>query len=199
MQNPVVSNPKDYLVVTFHNSTEFGFTPDMGCMFDGRAINGRGGPGIQVGESKLLPYHIGHRLAINLAKRVLNTSPAATVDAQGIPTGVAVWSPEKLTELAQTFVTEEYSEEKPAAQSETDKLMAKVAELEKFMLEKLGTPPTPTPTPIVETKVETITPETLSSTPKVFLDKAEVIAELEKRGVVHDKRKNKADLEKLLA
>ena len=32
-----------------------------------------------------------------------------------------------------------------------------------------------------------------------YKDKAEVLAELEKRGIAHDKRKNKAELEKLLA
>lgn len=201
MQNPVVSNPNDYKVVTFHNSTEFGFTPDMGCMYDGRAINGNGGPGIQIGESKMLPYHIGHRLAINLAKRVLNTSPAATVDAQGIPTGVPVWDPERLTTLAQTFITEEYSEEKPATQSETDKLMAKVAELEKFMHEKLAsTSSVPAmAVPVVPSEIIGNTAPIVTVTPKVFLDKGEVIAELTTRGIKFDARKNKADLEKLLA
>ncbi len=202
MQNPVVSNPNDFKVVTFHNSTEFGFTPDMGCMFDGRAINGNGGPGIQVGEKKMLPYHIGHRLAINLAKRVLNTSPSATVDAAGIPTGVPVWDPERLKNLALTFITEEYSEDKPAQESETDKLMAKVAQLEKFMQEKLASIPTATtvaPQVSVTNIDSTLVPEVLPETPKVFLDKAEVIAELTKRGVKFDARKNKADLEKLLA
>lgn len=201
MQNPVISNPNDYKVVTFHNSTEFGFTPDMGCMYDGRAINGNGGPGIQAGEKKMLPYHIGHRLAVNLAKRVLNTSQAATVDQAGIPTGVPIWNPDKLNELAKTFVIEEYSEDKPMAQSETDKLMAKVAELEKFMQEKLaGLPNTPPVNPPGENRTtEEVSKVAVNDGSKVFLDKAEVIAELEKRGIQHDKRKNKAELEKLLA
>lgn len=197
MSDSVVKNPKDDVIVTFHNTTDFGFTPEMGCMYDGRPINGaHGAPGFEPGESKLLPYHIGHRLAINLAKRVLNTSPAATVDPAGIPTGVPIWSETKLQELANTFIKEEYADAKPVAMSETDKLMAKVAELEKFVKENVGNKPelasqTPSEVPSVGTETKT--------QPKVYLDKQEVIAELEKRGIAHDKRKNKADLEKLLA
>src|SRR5262245_7506225 len=98
--NEQVSNPNDFKVVSFHNTTEFGFTPEMGCMFDGRTINGpSGAPGIQAGEKMTLPYHIGQRLAINLAKRVLNTSVAATVDKAGIPTGEPIWSESRLQEL----------------------------------------------------------------------------------------------------
>lgn len=191
MQNAPVSNPKDDIVVSFHNNTEFGFTPDMGCMYDGRPINGAtGAPGIDAGEKKMLPYHIGWRLARNLAKRVFNTSPAATVDPQGIPTGVAVWNPDKLEELAKTFIHEEYSDAKPVAQSETDKLMAKVAELEKFVNEKLNTKAEVTEQPKVV--------EEALSQPKVYLDKQEVIAELDKRGIKYDKRQNKDNLQKLL-
>jgi len=219
LNNPIVSNPNDLKVVTFHNSTEFGFTAEMGCMFDGRAINGVSGNGIEAGESKLLPYHVGHRLAVNLAKRVYNTSPAATVDAAGIPTGVPVWNATKLQELANTYITEEYSEDKPIAMSETDRLMAKVAELERFMKESLASQSKDVPTaPVVEsvaTPTESIVapngnvapedtnvaaeakPEVVTN-PKEYLDKKEVIDELTKRGVKFNTRSTKADLEKLL-
>lgn len=193
-----VSNNKDQVVVSFHNTTDFDFTPEMGCMYDGRAINGISGtPGIVAGEKKLLPYHIGVVLARNLAKRVFNTSIAATVDQSGIPTGVAVWNPDKLHDLAVTYITEEYSDIKPIAMTETEKLMAKVAELERFMKEKLSSDDLPAETKteavIVESKVDETT------TPKVFLDKQEVIVELEKRNIAHDKRKKKDELERLLA
>lgn len=187
MNNPVVVNPNDYKVVSFHNSTEFGFTPEMGCMYDGRAINGKqGSPGIDAGETVVLPYHIGHQLAINLAKRVLNTSPAASVDPKGIPTGVPIWSAERLEQEKIKFLTDLYTEEKPVAQSETDKLMAKVEEY-KAMVDKL--------LPKIE-KV-TVVPSTVTAQ-QSFSDKQEVLAELEKRGIKHDKRANKANLEKLL-
>lgn len=197
MINSQISNPNDFKVVSFHNSTTFGFTPEMGCMYDGRAINGKSGnPGIEAGETMILPYHVGHLLAQNLAKRVLNTSPAATVDAAGIPTGVPVWNPEKLKDVADSFIKELYSEEKAATESETDKLMAKVEEYKKLVEEKLGIS---TETPKVdEVKVET-TEEVAQPEVKTFQDKQEVIEELEKRGIKFDRRASKVALEKLLA
>ena len=207
MINSQISNPNDFKVVSFHNSTMFGFTPEMGCMYDGRAINGKSGkPGIEAGETMILPYHVGHLLAQNLAKRVLNTSPAATVDAAGIPTGVPVWSSEKLKEVADSFIKELYTEEKAAQQSETDKLMAKVEEYKKLVEEKLGlTPETEAPKVEDKSPVET-SEQKVDTTEKVaqpevkeFQDKQEVIEELEKRGIKFDRRASKVALEKLLA
>lgn len=189
MQNAQVSNPNDFKVVSFHNSTEFGFTPEMGCMYDGRPINGKNGsPGIDGGETVVLPYYIGHQLSINLAKRVLNTSPAASVDAAGVPTGVPIWSEVRLKELAATYLKELYVEAKPVAQSQTDLLMAKVEEY-KSMVDTLLSK---------EGKVETEKAEITSPEVKGFLDKKDVIEELTKREIKFDARKSKADLEKLL-
>lgn len=201
MANPVVSNPKDFAVVSFHNSENFNFTPEMGCMYDGRAINGQkallgetGVMGIASGETMILPYHIAHQLAKNLAKRVFNTSAPATVDAMGIPTGVAVWNETLLEEKKNTYLKEQYTETKPVAQSQTDVLMAKVEEYRKMTEELLAKS-----VPKEEVKVETPTETTEKvEPPKVFSDKQEVLAELEKRGIKHDKRANKENLEKLL-
>jgi len=200
MINSQISNPNDFKVVSFHNSTTFGFTPEMGCMYDGRAINGKSGnPGLEAGETMILPYHVGHLLAQNLAKRVLNTSPAATVDAAGIPTGISVWSPEKLKNVADSFIKELYTEEKAAQQSETDKLMAKVEEYKKLVEEKLGlNPETEAPKVDEEVKVDT-TEKVAQPEVKEFQDKQEVIAELEKREIKFDRRASKVALEKLLA
>jgi hypothetical protein len=178
-----VSNPKDFLVVTFHNNTDFGFTPDMGCMYDSRPINGVSGtPGIGAGESITVPYHIGHRIATNLAKAVL-TREAPAVDKAGIPTGVPLWDTAKLESLKNSFITELYSEAKPIAMSQTDQLMARVEALNKTVEGLVGKK------------------EVVAEAPKTGLtyqDKAEVIAELTKRGIKFDARSNKATLEKLL-
>ncbi len=185
MQNANSSNQNDYRVVSFHNSTVFDFTPEMGCMYDGRAINGVKGLGIVSGETVMLPFHVGNQLAINLAKRVLNTTPSANVDAQGVPTGVPVWDEQKLEEEKMKYMKDMYTEEKPAPQTETDKLMAKVEEYKSMvdsLLKKDGVQTTDSPI---------ITGE--------FQDKQEVMEELEKRGIKHDKRKTKEELEKLLA
>jgi len=181
--NPQITNPNDLKVVEFHNSADFTFTPEMGCMYDGRPIFGiTGAPGINAGEHITLPYHVGHRLAVNLAKVVL-TKSAPSVDAAGIPTGVPLWDTARLDNLKNSFLTELYSEERPVAQSETDKLMAKVEEYKKMVDSLLNKE---------ETKTDIIEPKT------GYQDKAEVIAELTKRGIKFDARKGKAELEKLI-
>ncbi len=188
--NPQISNPKDFQVVSFHNKEMFGFTPEMGCMYDGRPINGKNGsPGIDAGESVTLPYHIGHRLATNLAKIAMLRS-APSVDQAGIPTGVPLWDTVKLEAMKNSYLTDLYAESKPIGLSETDRLMAKVEELKKFVQENV---PVKTETPKIETQVSPVVTST------GYSDKAEVIAELNKRGIKFDARQNKANLEKLLA
>ncbi len=198
--NPTISNPKDHIVVSFHNNTDFIFTPQMGCMYDGRAINGKSAMegsipgGIDVGETMQLPYHIGNQLALNLAKiSMMRMAPRKDVD--GIPTGVPLWDEPKLMETKASFITELYTDAKPIAQSQTDILMAKVEALNKMVEGLTGKTEIPTqPAPVITSN--DIPPVTTNT---VYQDKAEVIAELTKRNVVHDKRKNKSELEKLLA
>ena len=203
MQNAPVSNPNDYKVVSFHNSTDFGFTPELGCMYDGRPINGKNGsPGIDAGETMVLPYHVAHQLATNLAKIAI-TKSAPSVDPAGIPTGVPLWDTEKLTKLKMSYLTDLYTEDKPTEQSATDKLMAKVEEY-RLLVEKLvpggTTPVVEQPKAEGESVPTTVEPTVPSNTNKaVYQDKAEVLTELEVRGIKHDKRKSKDELEKLLA
>jgi len=197
MQQAQVSNPKDFVVVQFHNSTDFDFVPEMGCMYDSRPVSGISGVlGIKAGEIMTLPYHVGHQLARNLAKAVM-VRKAPTVDPAGIPTGVPLWSEDGLESLKNSFLKELYSEIKPIRQSETDILMAKVEELRKMVEQNVpGVKPEPD-TPPVGTGDIAQNNEPLK--PATYQDKAEVIAELEKRGIAHDKRQGKANLEKLLA
>lgn len=200
--NPQIQNPNDLKVVSFHNSEPFGFTPDMGCMFDGRPINGKNGsPGIDAGETVVLPYHVGHQLALNLAKVALTRS-APSVDPAGIPTGVPLWDVNKLTNLKNSYLKELYSEAKPASLSETDKLMAKVEEYKK-MVDNLVSSKAPEAPIMTSEAIKTddsssIALVPISASQAKFQDKQEVIAELEKRGIAHDKRSGKDKLEKLL-
>ncbi len=185
MNNPTVTSPNDFKVVDFTNTTDFTFTPEMGCMYDGRPIFGiTGAPGVNAGESLKLPYHIGHRLATNLAKMVMvKQAPAhdPSANAAGAPVN-PLWSEQGLEDLKNSFITELYSEEKPVSVSETDKLMAKVEEYKKMV------------DALIESK------PIVASSPSngLYQDKADVIAELTKRGIKFDARKNKADLEKLI-
>jgi len=178
------TNPKDYQVVSFHNSETFRFTPEMGCMYNGRAINDlTGEPGIGPGETMQLPYHIGHQLAQNLAKAVLLRG--APKDAKDTPQGVSIWSETGLETLKNSYFKELYAEQRPKAQSQADLLIAKIEELNKLearLNEKLNG--------------DSGKEEVKTSS---YKDKSEVIAELTKREIKFDARKSKAELEKLLA
>lgn len=228
------SNPNDFKVVDLKNSTDFDFTPDMGCMYDSRPISGIRIPsGIAAGETVTLPYHVGHRLAVNLAKAVL-TRQAPAVDPQGIPTGVPLWDPVRLERLKDSFLTDKYTEARPVAQTETDRLMERVEAYKKLVETVVGkdavdavdsglTPAAaaasaPAPSAPAEV-VPAVVPEALAPEGQppqdnahvaqgasqfpapngiTYQDKQEVIAALEALKIPHDKRKNKADLEKLL-
>lgn len=183
--NQPVSNPNDFKVLEFVNSTDFDFTPDMGCMYDSRPIFGMSGfAGIKSGEKISLPYHVGQQLALNLAKQSLvRNSPVH--DPKDInPVGKALWDEDSILSIKDSFIIELYSNEKPIAMSETDKLMAQVAELNKLVRDNI--------------------PQSASDVPDdsnavVYKDKAEVIAELTKRGITFNARDSKSVLEKLLA
>jgi len=203
MNNPIQNNPNDYKVVTFTNKETFAFTPDLGSMYDGRPIFGTSGAlGIQPGESVMLPYHVGNLLAQNLAKATM-TRRAPEKDPAGIPTGVPLWDEEKLTALKSSYITDLYTEEKAAPQSETDRLMAKVEEY-KAMVEKLipkqeegeGQSKTDVPNSAAPTAgAGTQNSETSS---KKYQDKAEIVAELTAKGIKFDPRSNRETLKKLL-
>lgn len=203
------SNPNDFKVVDFTNREDFTFTPEMGCMYDGRPIFGiTGAPGINGGESMKLPYHVAQRLAVNLAKAVMVRNAPAT-DAPGNPVGKPLWDSVALEARKNSYLTDLYVEEKPVAMSETDKLMAKVEEYKKMVEVLIGENKTGL-APIIDgvqyparpvTKVvgDDNAPSDLTPVGKQgYQDKAEVIAELEKRNIPHDKRKGKDFLEKLL-
>lgn len=192
--NPTSSSPNDFKVVSFHNSESYRFAPEMGCMFDSVTINGnQGGPGIMAGETVVLPYHIAHLLARNLAKYSMTISSGITtqVDAEGKPIVKSMWNDVELESKKNSYLTELYSEEKPVKMSETDILMARVAEYMKLTDEKIAS--LQGGTAIKEAE------PTEDADGMTYKDKAEVIAELDKRGIKHSKRDSKDTLEKLLA
>jgi len=196
MNNPIQNNPNDYKVVTLTNKEPFAFTPELGCMYDSRPIFGTSGElGIQPGESVVLPYHVGTLLASNLAKAAM-TRRAPTVDQAGIPTGVPLWDDSGLEALKSSYLTELYVEEKPATITETDRLMAKVEEY-KAMVEKL----IPTDGGVVPDdpdKRQDGQQDKESETAKKYQNKADIVAELTKRGIKHDPRLGREELKKLL-
>lgn len=175
----------DFKVVTFKNITDFEFTPALGAMFDSRPIFGKtGSKSIVPGEEVLLPYHIGRRLAINLAKAIfMKNAPAPEYEKESDKTNKTLYSTDDLNAKVREILVGEYQEEKPIKESETDKLMRQYQELNSLVQG------------LVKSGVKI--PE--AATPGVYKDKKEVIAELTKREIKHDPRKSKADLEKLLS
>lgn len=192
MDNARVSDPNDFKVVEVFNSTDFDFTPELGAMYDGRPLF------VGSGERKQFPYHVGHRLAENLAKAVL-VKGAPLHDPNAVnPTGTPLWGTERLEAMKNSFLTELYTETQPIAQSQTDILMSKVAEFEKFFEEEKAKRQQAGDPIKEETKTVAELVDAEPDKPRVYQDKQEVIIELEKRGITHDKRSSKAALEALL-
>lgn len=182
-------DPNDYKVVEFHNSQDFDFTPELGAMYDGRPLF------VGKGERRQFPYHIGNRLAENLAKAVMIKGAPPHNPEDRNPTGAALWNDEKLGKLKASFMTELYSDETPIAQSQTELLMAKVAELERLVKKDEAHEIS---AKIDAESAEVAPAESTPEPPKTYRDKQEVIKELEARGITHDKRKGKDELEQLL-
>lgn len=155
-------------ICTVNNISNFDFTPELGAMFGGRPFF------IKKGESLIAPEPVAYRLAVNLAKAILlSKMPEAEYGKGDDRSSLGVFSSEEVDKLVDQIMQEKYKEEKPAQLSE--------AELMKRRVEELNS------SPLVETKRE-----------GVYADKAEVIEELQKRGIKHDARGSKASLEKLL-
>lgn len=200
MENIKKSDPNDFKVVEFFNSTDFDFTPKLGAMFDGRPLS------VPSGVRKQFPYHIGHRLAVNLAKAVLIKGEPLHDSSSNNPVGTPLWGDEKVRALENSFLTDLYQDEKPVAMNETDRLMQRVAELEKLYQKREAEKPLDTPKEIVKSIQELVAPETVIidnqnksiEINKVYQDKQEIITELERRDIKFDRRQSKDNLVKLL-
>lgn len=196
----------DYKVVSFHNGESFNFTHEMGCMYDGRPVTGSEGVlGIAPGETKMLPYHVGFRLARNLAKQalILKAGDRPQTDALGHPIVAAIWDDAGLERLARSYVTEMYSEDKPVAKTQTDVLFERIQALEALVKSQSGEETAAATVPEAPTgSVASIPEASVATAPteavKTFQDKQQVLAELEKRNIPHNKRDSQEKLEALL-
>lgn len=181
-------NESDYKIVRVTNISDFDFTGELGARFGGRDFF------VPVGGSILTPLTIGNHLATHLARQILiRKSPirdANQVDGRG--SDRPLWDDAIIGELKAKIMVEVYEEEKKTPQTEADRLAAKVAELNKVVAVEATA---------VGGNVDasTIVPvEDSSSSAVVYKDKAEVIAELQKKNVSFDARASKSKLEELL-
>ena len=170
-----IPDNETYVIVRITNRTDFNFTPAMGAMYAGVPMP------ITAGKSLLAPKPAARHLAKHLARQVfIKKAPIRDekeIDGKG--SDRALWTSEDIERIMSRFLDEEYQEEKQAPKTEAEIMAQKVADLNKDF-----TDPESAPAP-TENKA-------------VFADKQEVIAELEKRGIKHDKRSNKEKLEALL-
>lgn len=171
----VKHKPLDELViVTIKNIADFDFTPELGAMFAQRPFF------IKQGDTLQAPEPAGYRLAVNLAKAILNKRiPTPEYGKGDDRSSLGVYSDEDVQKLVAQIIVGSTREEKAPVLSESDRIAQKIEELNKLK--------------------ETLEEKFMKSDGSSFNDKAEVIAELEKREIKFDKRKTKAELEKLLA
>lgn len=168
--NPTQIQSDANKIVRVTNISNFDFTAEMGAMYGGVPYF------VPAGKSLLMPMPVGKHIATHLARQIMlrkaPTRDDREIDGKG--SDRKLWDAAGVDELVAKIVTNVYEEQVAAPQSEAQILAAKVEELNKT------TPP--------ETTVSATT----------YKDKAEVIAELEKRSIPFNPRTTKANLEKLL-
>lgn len=155
--------------VVLENIADFDFTASMGAMFGGIPYE------LKSGERKLFPYELADHLAGALAKQIfLRKDKSATQYDPNDKTGglgAVLWNDEMIQEMKRKMLGEPVLAPKERIMTEAEKTQAKVEELNQ------------------------LEPE-ISTTG--YKDKAEVILELQKKGIQFDARQSKANLEKLL-
>lgn len=171
------------VIVRLTNKTDFDFTPEMGARFGGTPHL------IRAGESRLFPQPVARHLAKHLARQTfIRKAPIrneSEIDGKGSNRPLWGIGQNKVTGAVQeeevearmaAFLSDAYAEEVKAPKSEIDIVNEKISALNAGMA---------TQTPAVTTAAG-------------YKDKADVIAELERRGIKHDKRSSKDKLEELL-
>jgi len=182
-------NESDYKIVRITNISDFDFTGELGARFGGRDFF------IPAGGSLLTPLTVGDHLATHLARQILiRKSPTRdTNQLDGKGSDRPLWDDAVIGELKSKIMAEVYEEEKKAPQTEAERMAARVDELNKVIVpeEKEEAGGNADASGIVPT-------EDSSNSTIVYKDKAEIIDELNKKGVSFDARASKTKLEELL-
>lgn len=183
--------PQDdqYRVVRITNISNFDFTGELGARYHGRDFE------IRAGKSLLAPYPVGKHLAKHLARQILmKKAPirdAKETDGKG--SDRPLWDDKIIGDLMGKIMTEMYAEEKPAVLTEDEKMVQKVAELNKVERE-VEREQSGGNAPFSETPTDEVTGDIKT----VYKDKSQVIEALVKRGIKFNARANRASLEELL-
>lgn len=165
---------------------------------------------LPMGKTLLFPHHLADHLATHLARHsLIKKSPLRDEnETDGKGKDRPLWSEEAIEEIKKRIMTEQYTEERTAPQSESEILAAKIAELNKAFdglnerVNAQSAAPVQTVAPVTAPAADEIKNVHANTAPvgdqQVFKDKGEVIAELTKRGVTFDARKTKVELQALL-
>lgn len=172
-------NPDEHKVVRLTNRTDFDFTPEMGARYNGVPYL------IPAGKSLLMPKPAAKLLAKHLARQTyIKKAPvrdASQTDGKG--SDRPLWTEDECIRVAETFLSDEYEEERATPRTEAEIIKAKIEELNKL---------------IESTPTTTKDSDVVTGAPDGYRDKAQVIAELQKRDIKFDARLNKTALERLL-
>jgi hypothetical protein len=176
-------NENDVRIVRITNISNFDFTGELGARYGGRDFF------VPAGGSLLTPFTVGDHLATHLARQILiKQSPIRdSKETDGRGSDRALWDDQIIDEIKKKIITDVYEEERKPILSDSDRLAAKVEELNRVTAPDAGG----------NADASGIQPsETVDATS--YKDKSEIIAELNKRGIKFDARSNKANLEGLL-
>lgn len=154
---------------------------------------------LPAGKPMLFPYPLADHLATHLARHsLIRKAPVrdeAEIDGKGKDR--PLWSEEAIAEIKNKIMVEQYTEERQAPVSEAEMLRRKIEELNRNFAELSARVDATTEAPQTVTKTDDQNAQ--NDNLVEYTDKAQVIAELTKRGVKFNVRSSKADLEKLLA
>lgn len=169
---------KDLKIVRITNISNFDFTGELGARYGGRDFF------VAAGDSLLAPYTVGDHLATHLARQILiKKSPVRDAkETDGKGSDRPLWDDARLAELKALIMKDVYEEEKQNPLSEADRMVQRVAELNKIVPK--------------DEDEEVTTVVTDINAP--YQDKSQVIAELTKRGIKFDARQRKDQLLELL-
>lgn len=169
----MINRKTDELVIcTIKNIADFDFTAALGAMYNGRSYL------LKAGETLQAPEPAAYRMAVNLAKAMLiKKCPPPTIGNGDDRQVLGSFTDDDVEKIVPMIIISTTREEAAPKLDEAARIAARIDELNKRISEMENAP---------------------AQTGAVG-GKAEVIAELEKKGIKFDRRQGKAALEKLLA
>lgn len=165
----MIRKTDELVICTIKNIADFDFTAALGAMYNGRSYL------LKAGETLVAPEPAAYRMAVNLAKAMLiKKCPPPTIGTGDDRQTLGSFTDEDIEKIIPLIIIDTTREEAAPKLDESARIAARIDELNKRLNEMENVPA------------------------GAVGGKAEVIAELEKKGIKFDRRQSKAALEKLL-